>query len=184
MVVLGSAWLAASWTSRNGTPARVESGGDEGVAQRVGRDALGDPGGASDTANGAGGTVAVERLAGDGDEDQALAPLAHGQVHGPRLPGRQRDADHLAALSAHEQRPVAALDPQVLDRGAERLGGTKPFRASSETKACSWGPPRPATTSIAPSSLRSRPTAWDSMSTRGRRTCAPGERAISPSSSA
>ena len=38
----------------------------------------------------------------------------------------------------------------------------RPFRASSEISACSGGGPSPAATSSAPSSGRSRATAWDS----------------------
>ncbi len=37
-----------------------------------------------------------------------------------------------------------------------------PLRASSEMRACSIAGPSPAATSRAPTSLRSRPMAWDS----------------------
>src|SRR5258706_7943238 len=47
---------------------------------------------------------------------------------------------------------------QVLNRVFERYT----FRASSVTRACSAGEPSPAATRRAPTSLRSRPAAWDS----------------------
>ena len=38
----------------------------------------------------------------------------------------------------------------------------RPFNATRDTSACSAGAPSPAATSRAPTSLRSRPVAWDS----------------------
>jgi hypothetical protein len=61
MIVRGSAWQAASCTSRNGI-AHL-GGDDEGVAQRMGSDGLGDPGPLSDPAHDAGRPVAVETAA-------------------------------------------------------------------------------------------------------------------------
>jgi hypothetical protein len=56
--------------------ASVESGGDEGVAQRVRTDRLGDPGPAGDPPHDASGPVTVETPAVTGDEDRAAGPLA------------------------------------------------------------------------------------------------------------
>jgi hypothetical protein len=61
IVVRGSACEAASWTSRNGTPA-FERGSDEGVAQGVRADGLVDAGAAGDAAHDAAGAVPVHAL--------------------------------------------------------------------------------------------------------------------------
>jgi hypothetical protein len=57
MVVLGSAWEAASWTSRSGTPA--SSAAVMNVPEGVRPDGLGDPGAAGHPADDPGGAVPV-----------------------------------------------------------------------------------------------------------------------------
>jgi len=70
-VVLGSAWEAASCTSRKGP--RHPTGGDERVSQRVRGDRLGDPGPASDPADDPPGAVPVQPPAVPGQMILALA---------------------------------------------------------------------------------------------------------------
>ena len=69
--------------------------------------------------------------------------------------------------------PARNIGPSVRSPVASEI--RTPFSASKEIGACSAGEPSPPVTGSAPSSLRSSATAWDSQSTRGRRTCAAGE---------
>jgi hypothetical protein len=82
MVVRGSAWEAASCTSRSGTPG-VQRGGDERVPQRVGPDRLGDSGAAGSPADDPSGAVAVQAAVVRCQEDGSFAALADGQVDNP-----------------------------------------------------------------------------------------------------
>lgn len=56
--------------------AGVKSGGNEGVAQGVRADRLGDPGPAGDTSDDPGGAVAVEAVTVAGSEDWTYRPFA------------------------------------------------------------------------------------------------------------
>ena len=116
MVVRGSAWEAASWTSRSGTPAS-KLVGDERVAQRVRPDGLGQSGAAGGAADDPGGAVPVQPVPGSGEEDRPFASFADGQVD--RACGARRERDD-------GQGAVAALDGQGLDVRADGLGNAQP----------------------------------------------------------
>lgn len=120
MVVRGSACDAASWTSRRGTPG-VKRGGDEGVAEGVGTDRLGDPGPAGDPAHDPSRPVTVETPTAGGDEDRALGAIPDGQVDRPCGPRRERDGHGLAALSKDSEGPMASLHTERLDVRPDRL---------------------------------------------------------------
>src|SRR5215475_2888 len=74
MVVRGSAWEAASCTSRSETPA--SSAAVMNACRSVWPDRLGEPGAAGDPADDPPGTVPVQPAAIGGQEDRSLAALA------------------------------------------------------------------------------------------------------------
>jgi hypothetical protein len=119
MVVLGSAWEAASCTSRSGTPA--SSAVVMNVPERVRADALVDPGTANNTADDTPGTAPVQSAAVGGEEDWSIAALTDRQVDRPCRARRERDGDDLAALAGDHQSPVPALHAQGLDVGTGGL---------------------------------------------------------------
>jgi hypothetical protein len=106
--------------SRRGTPASGAAD-NVGVPERVRRDGLADSGPACHLADDAPGAVPVQPPPVGGQEHRAAGALADGQVDGPGRPRRQRDGDDLAALAGDDQRPVPALEAQVLDVGAGGL---------------------------------------------------------------
>ena len=63
-----------------------------------------------------------------GQEHRPVGALADGQVDRPGGPWRQRDGHDLAALAGDGQRPVPALQAQVLDVSASRLGDPQPVQ--------------------------------------------------------
>jgi hypothetical protein len=95
----------------------VEGGRDERVPQGVRADLLGNPGASGHPADDAGGSVPVEALAVEGEEQRARGALADGQVDGAGGPRGERDGDDLAALAGDDQGPVAAFQAQELDVG-------------------------------------------------------------------
>jgi hypothetical protein len=98
-------------------------GGDERVPRRVRTDVLGDPGAAGDPANDPPGAVPVQTPAVPGEEYGTVGVLPDGQINRPGSARCQRDGDDLAALAGDGQRPVAALQTQVLDVRALNRGG-------------------------------------------------------------
>ena len=88
----------------------VESGGDEGVPQRVRADVLGDPGAAGHPADDPGGTVPVQPVTVCGNEQRPFGSLAYRQVYRPGGARDERDGDDLAALAGDDQGPVAAMN--------------------------------------------------------------------------
>ncbi len=126
MVVRGSAWDAASWTSRSGTPA--SNCGDERVPQGVRSDLLGQPGASRDAADNPVGSVPVQPLPGWGDEDRPLAAFADGQVDRPGGARGERDDGFLAALSGNGQGLVTAFVAEGFDVGAGGLGHPQPVQ--------------------------------------------------------
>ena len=98
----------------------------EGVRQGVGRYPFVIPARRAKRRTDASGAVAVKTLARMGQEDRTLDALTDRAIDRPRRPRRERNANHLAALSPHHQCPVTALDAQVLDVGSERLGDPQP----------------------------------------------------------
>lgn len=108
------------------------------------------------------GAVAVQPAPIGRQEDGSFGALADGQVDRPGGARCQRDGDHLAALVGDHQGAVAALDTQGLNAGAGGFGDPQPVQREQRDQRVLAGGPRPEATSSAPSSLRSRPTAWDS----------------------
>jgi hypothetical protein len=100
----------------------IQGGLDEGVSQRVGRDGLADPGAAGGLADDPPGAVPVQPPPVRGQEHRPAGPFPDGQVDRAGGPRRQRDGDDLAALARDRQRPVPALEAQVLDVRAGGLG--------------------------------------------------------------
>jgi hypothetical protein len=94
----------------------------------VGRDGLADPGLARDAADDPPGTVPVQPAAACGREHRPFCALADGQVDRPGRPRGQRDGDHLAALTGDRQRPVPALQAQLLDVRAGGLRDPQPVQ--------------------------------------------------------
>ena len=77
-------------------------------------DGFGDPGAASDLADEPPGAVPVQPSSVGSQEHRPVGALADGQVYGPGSPRRQRNRDDLAALAGDGQRPVPALQAQML----------------------------------------------------------------------
>src|SRR4029078_11041155 len=97
MVVLGSACEAASCTSRSGTPASRAAVMN--ACRRVcGLIFLANP---------------ARRAT------RPVQALADGQIDRPGGARRERNGDDLAALPEHGQRAVTALNPKLVDIGAE-----------------------------------------------------------------
>src|SRR5260221_3284412 len=161
MVVRGSAWEGGLLDVRQ-RDACVEGSGNESVPECVGPYRLGDPGAASHAADDTRGTVPVQPSAIGGEEDRAFTPLANRKVDstgGARGKGMVTILPPLRVMvSVRWPRswPRASVFAPV---ASETLS---PLSASSEISACSAAGPRPAATSRAPSSLRSRPVACDS----------------------
>jgi hypothetical protein len=97
-----------------------------------------------------------------GRQDGARNAFAYGQVERPGRARGEGHGDHLAPFAQDRAGAMAAFKAERLDVGTYGLGDRSPFRAGREMRACSTDAPRPAATSKAPTSLRSRPTAWDS----------------------
>ena len=134
----------------------VERGGDERVPERVRGDGLGDPGTARGLADDPSGTVPVQLPTVRGLEHWPAGAFADGQVDRPGGPRRQRDDDDLATFAGDGQRPVPALQSQMLDVGAGGLGDPQPVQRKQGYQRMLSGGPSPAATSKAPSSLRSQ----------------------------
>src|SRR5215470_13039136 len=124
-------------------------------------DLLGQPGAAGDPADDPPGTVPVQPFLRCGEEDRSLGAFADRQVDGAGSAGGEVDDSFLAALASSREGAVAAFGAERFDVGAGGLGHRSPLRVSREMSACSAGLPSPAATRRAPTSLRSRPVAWD-----------------------
>jgi hypothetical protein len=79
-----------------------------------------DAGGLGETVQAAGGRVPVHPGAAGAQQDRPAFPGAGRPVDGPADRGRQRDQDHLGALAADPQHPVAVFLAEV---GDVRAGG-------------------------------------------------------------
>ena len=164
--VIAESWCAGPRRRRllhiPATALRHPGGRDEGVLC-VGRSGLADSraaGGLADDPPGA--LVAVQPPPVRGQEHRPAGPFPDGQVDRAGGPRRQRDGDDLAALACDRQRPVPALEPQVLDVRAGGLGDPQAVEREQGDQRMLAGGPSPAATSMAPSSLRSSAVAWDS----------------------
>ena len=71
----------------------------------------------------AGGRVPVHPGAAGVEENRPVYPVPYCLVNGPADGWRQRDQDHLGALAAHAQHPVAVLLAEIGDVRAGGLGG-------------------------------------------------------------
>jgi hypothetical protein len=140
----------------------VQRGGDESVAERVGPDTFGDAGPSGDAAHDPSRRVAVDPTVVGSDEDRSLAAFTDREINGPRRAGRQRDGHDLATLAQDRERAVAALQAEVLDIGADGFGDPQPVEREQADQGVIPGAGQAAATSMAPTSLRSRPVAWES----------------------
>ena len=148
--------------SSMGTPSAHLRGGDERVSEGVRGDGFGDPGAARDLADDPSGAVPVQPPPVRGQEHWPADAFADCQVDGSGRARRERDGDYLAALAGDGQCPVPALQAQVLDVGTSCLRDAQPVQREQRDQRVLEGGPSPAATRSAPSSLRSRATAWDS----------------------
>ena len=73
--------------------------------------------------------AAVEPLPVASPQDRPLAPLTDSQVDRASSPRHERDRRRLVALAENAQRPVTALESEVLDVGRARLAHTQPVQA-------------------------------------------------------
>jgi len=121
------------------------------VPERVGRDGLGDPGAAGGLADDPPGAVPVQPPPVRGQEHRPFGALADGQVYRPGGAWRQRDGDHLAALTGDRHRPVPAFQAQLLDVGT---GGFGAARACLDDPVCLMSPPGPRSQLASAVSLR------------------------------
>ena len=121
IVVLGSAWEAASCTSRNGTPA------SSAAVMNACRSVCGVTGLVIPVRRAARRTIRPapcrsSRRPSSGQEHGTVGALADGQVDRPGGARCQRNGNDLAALAGDGHRPVTALQAQVPDIRAGRLG--------------------------------------------------------------
>jgi hypothetical protein len=103
----GSAWEAASCTSRSGTPG-VQGRRDERVPQSVRPDQLGDPGTTGDPAHNPRRAVAVQPPAVGGQEQRPVAAVAHGQVDRPGGSRREWAWPQRRCFTSPVSRPVCS----------------------------------------------------------------------------
>ena len=85
-----------------------------------------------------------------------------GEVDGAGGARRERDDDDLAALAGDGECAVSAFDAKRLDVGAEGFADSQPVDGEQRDQSVVSAEASPAATSRAPTSLRSRPVAWDS----------------------
>jgi hypothetical protein len=128
MVVRGSGWRAAIWTSR--TDAGVEHGGDEGVPEHVrvhssqvhaGR--FGEP------AQPSGGAVPVHAGGGGGQQDRSAGPVVDGSFQRASDGGWERYEYDFVALAVYPQYAVAVFLAEVFDVAADGLEDAQPQQA-------------------------------------------------------
>ena len=140
----------------------IESGGDEGVSQRVGRDGLADPGAADSLGDDPPGAVPVESSP-IGARNTGLSVRSRMARSSARAVRGARGMVTIfpplrviVSVRCPRSRPRCSMSAPVASETRS------PFSASSEISACLADEPSPAATSSAPSSLRSSATAWDS----------------------
>jgi hypothetical protein len=110
----------------------VEGGGDEGVAQAVRGDPLGDPHSPGQPLHCSVGGGAVHSPSFGVDEDRPDRSFADVQVKGAGGARCQRDGEVLAALADDSQRAMATIHVQVADVGAERFGDAQPIQRQQD----------------------------------------------------
>ncbi len=92
-------------------------------------------------------------------EDRTFVAFADSEIDRAGGAWCERDGHGLAALAMEDEGAVTAFETEQFDVRPDRLRHS-PFNASSEINAWSRAPARPAATSIAPTSLRSRRSRW------------------------
>ncbi len=141
---------------------RIESGRDERMPQRMRSDPLENPGPSSDASHDPGGAMTIETATAAVTENRAGAVFPDGEIDRPCGSWRERDRHRFAALAMNNECAVPALEAELFDVGTDRFGPAEPVQREQRDQgmiACSG---HPAATSIAPTSLRSRPVALDS----------------------
>jgi hypothetical protein len=139
----------------------IETSDDERVAQGMRPDRLVDPGTAGEAPHDPPGGVTVESCAVAAEEDRSLDALTDREVDRPGGTRGQWDRDDLAALAEHGEGAMPALGAECFDVGAESFGDSEPVDGQQRYES-SRADAKPAVTSSAPTSLRSRPVACDS----------------------
>jgi hypothetical protein len=108
----------------------VEGSGDEGMAQRVRTNPLGDASSTRDAPHDPGGGVAVESLTARSDEDWSFAALADREIDRACGTRRERDDDHLAALAQNREVRWPRSRPSASMLAPMASETRRPFRAS------------------------------------------------------
>jgi hypothetical protein len=128
--------------------------------------------------------MAVQTPSGAIAKDRTLGALADGQIDGPGGARRQRDGDDLAGLAHDGEGPMATLEAERLDVGAQRLGDPQPVDRQQQYqrvpgRSAEAGGHQQGADLVAVQADR-----VGLVVEAGRRTCAAGEWASKPSSSA
>jgi hypothetical protein len=134
VVVRGSAWRAAIWTSRSGTPS-IEGGHDKRSPEHV-RVYESDLCPFADRADPAVGGTPVEALTVVTDQNRSFSPFTDGEVDGSRGARHQRDQGGLVALPDDPQYPVASLEGHVLDVGFAGFADSESVQAEQYGQGC------------------------------------------------
>jgi hypothetical protein len=95
--------------------AGVEGHGDEGVPERVPRDALGDSSGACDAGDDVGRTAPIEPQSVPGHEQGSGRAVADGGTDGPRGAVRQANGLGFASFADQVSGPLASVTTEVFD---------------------------------------------------------------------
>jgi hypothetical protein len=141
--------------------ASVEGGGDERVPQGVRTDTLVDAGTAGD-AHDPCGSVPVESLTSDSNKDRPFAALSDRQIDGAWVRGASGTVATLPPLRVIVRVRWPRSSPNASTLAPIASETRNPFNASRLMSAWSPALASPAATSIAPTSLRSKPVACDS----------------------
>ncbi len=131
------------------------------MAKSVGADRLVDSGSTGNTPHDPARDMVVEAPSVRADDDGPGQALTNGDVDRSSRAWCQRHRHHLPTFAHHGQRTWPRSSPRASMSAPIASENVKPFRASSEMRACSAGEPRLAATKSSPTSLRSRPTAWN-----------------------
>jgi hypothetical protein len=125
-------------------------------------DRLGDPGSPGYPVNDPRRGVAVEAAAVCRHEDGSLGSFPDRQVDGAGGAGGEGHGDGLAALSQDSQGAMPAFEAEGFDVGAARLRDSQPVEGQQRHQGVFRGAAQAGGDEQAPTSLRSRLTAWDS----------------------
>ena len=119
-----------------------------------------------------------------GPGKRAFAPFADGEIHRPGRRGASGTVTTLPPLRRMVRVRWPRSNPSASMLAPVASETREPVQCQQGNEGVLGAGPRPAATSRAPTSLRSRAVACDSSSTRGRRTCTAGECSRSSSSTA